>query len=112
MQALKLEGSTKFSIYAGPTQIGSAAPAITGASSGCGGCYVVADVAGIVFGETMITQTQTQVVFRGFNATSVSVLLGTQRFSFAPTGALGQGLTTFAYDPTLTVGGAVLYVCF
>ena len=113
MQALKLEGSTKSSIYAGPTQIGSAAPAVTGASTNCGGCYVVADVAGYVFAEETITQTRTQVEFRGFNATTVSSLLGTARFSIPPSGPFGLGATTFAYDgQPLTVGDAVLYVNF
>ena len=113
MQALTLEGSTNSSIYAGPTQIGSAAPAVTGGSSDCGGCYVVADVAGYVFGEEIITQTATQVAVRGFNGTSVSLLLGTARFSFATSGPVGQGPTTFAYGPTLPIGGgAILWVRF
>jgi len=70
-------------------------PAVTGGNGGgnvnCGGCYVVADVAGIAFGSETLTQTQTNsvVVVSGLNSTftTTSIVFEQGQFTFT-SGAL------------------------
>ena len=94
-------------------------PAITGpAGSGgeCGGCYVVADVAGIVFGSEQLTQTEVQVISiatgrNGTNSTTTSVIAATGQFTFGTaglvTGANG-GFISYGASTVIEVGGATL----
>jgi hypothetical protein len=91
---------------AGPT----AAPTVA-----CGSCFILADVAGVIFGETTATNTITLVssIGVGSNGTNLttSYTAGTAEFSFAPSTILGGGFTGTAFDvgPTITIpGGAVL----
>ena len=83
----------------------------------CGGCYLVADVAGIVwYSEIFLNQAATAVVSvgvgNGTRATSTSIIKNQAQFTFAPSMATAMGsplaLTSAHYDSTLTVAGAVL----
>ena len=76
----------------------------------CGGCYVVADVAGIEFGTATITQLQSATVSVGLNYTSViSSVVGVTEFSIAPTGVIGSG-TLFNYGTAIVFSGVTLCV--
>ena len=100
----------------------TALPAITGpsaaASSACGGCYVVADVAGIYFGD--VTYTQTHTVFtsigitpNGTNVTTVSFIAASAPFTIFQTGLESGGVLSLNTEgPTITVGGVALYVVY
>ena len=100
----------------------SALPDLNGPSSSasaCGGCYVVADVAGLVwYSEIFINTGATAVVNvgvgNGTRETSTSLLQNEAQFTFDPTMATAIGsplaLTSIHYDSTITIGGAVLYV--
>ena len=98
----------------------TALPAITGpaaaASSGCGGCYVVADVAGIYFGNETVTQTHTALTSigitpNGTNVTSTSIIVASALFTVFPTGLEPGGVLSANYGgPTITIGGVALYV--
>ena len=95
---------------------GSVAPAITGsaAPSACGGCYVIAGVAAVVFGEELV-QTATQVVSVGIgkNGTTVTTSYAVPgvEFSFNPSGLLtgSEPGPTFAPGTVITISGATLY---
>lgn len=90
---------------AGPT----AAPSLD-----CGPCYIVADVAGVIFGTETSTNTVTMVtsVGVGNNGTNIttSYTVGSAQFSLAPSSLLGGGFTGTLFDPgpTITLSGAVL----
>jgi len=99
----------------------SALPDLMGPSSStvtCGGCYIVADVAGIVwYSEVFINTGATAVVNvgvgNGTRATSTSLIRNEAQFTFNPSMATAMGsplaLTSVHYDSTVTVAGAVLY---
>jgi hypothetical protein len=99
----------------------SALPDLMGPSSStvtCGGCYIVADVAGIVwYSEIFINTGATAVVNvgvgNGTRATSTSLIRNEAQFTFNPSMATAMGsplaLTSVHYDSTVTVAGAVLY---
>jgi len=99
----------------------SALPDLMGPSSStvtCGGCYIVADVAGIVwYSEVFIKTGATAVVNvgvgNGTRATSTSLIRNEAQFTFNPSMATAMGsplaLTSVHYDSTVTVAGAVLY---
>jgi len=78
----------------------------------CGGCYVVADVAGIEFGTETVTHLQSATVSIGLNQTtviSVQTQVGVTEFSFAPSGILGTVTgTLFNYGTAITVSGVTL----
>ena len=65
----------------------------TGAAPTCGGCYIVADVAGVVFGTETLSATVTQIqsVGVGLNGSRVTTLFteGIGQFSFNTGGLLG-----------------------
>ena len=97
--------------------IGSALPATTAApNSACGGCYVIADVAAIVFGSELL-QTATQFVSVGVgrNGTQITTqfLQSGGEFSFNPSGLItgggGGGVSPFT-GTVVTISGATLYV--
>ena len=110
-------GCANFLSYAGtPTAL----PAITGPSaaapSGCGGCYVVADVAGVYFGSETITQTHTVITSigitpNGTNVTSTSLIIASAPFTIFSTGLEPGGVLSANFgSSTVTVGGVTLYV--
>ena len=88
----------------------------TGAPQACGGCYVVADVAGVVFGtETLsATATVTQSVGVGLNGSRITTLLTENigQFSFNTGGLLGPTQVSGATggsNSTYILSGATLY---
>lgn len=99
----------------------SALPDLNGPSSSastCGGCYIVADVAGLVwYSEIFLNTGATAVVNiglgNGTRATSTSLIRNVAQFTFEPSMATAMGsplaVTSIHYDSTLTLGGAVLY---
>ena len=100
---------------------GSPAPEVIGISSAapsCGGCYVIADVAGIVFGSEILTQTagtvqvSVGVGLNGTRYTTTSFIEHPGEFTFDVGGLItgNFGATVVNYGPTITVGGAVLYI--
>ena len=90
-----------------PIAITNSAPAPTNT---CGGCYVVADVAGIQFGQDTITQLQQGTVSVGFNQTkTITSLVGTTEFTIAPTGVIGTG-ALFNFGTTILYSGVILCV--
>lgn len=82
----------------------------------CGGCYLVADVAGLVwYSEIFIHTAATALVSvgvgNGTSATRTSILQNEGAFTFAPSDTKAAGaLTQLNFAPMATVGGAVLYV--
>ena len=98
----------------------TAAPDLGGISSAaptCGGCYVVADVAGIVFGSDIVTHTAATAivsVVTGLNGsrlyTTTSIIENSAPFTFGPTGLIGSGFaaTIINFGTEVTVGGATL----
>ena len=88
-------------------------PASAGAPS-CGGCYVVADVAGLVwYSEIFIHTAATQVVSvgvgNGTSATRTSIQSDEGAFTYnLASGAAGGALTQLNFQPEATVGGAIL----
>ncbi|KAF6240677.1 hypothetical protein HO173_001349 [Letharia columbiana] len=98
----------------------SAAPDLAGpgnaaASSGCGDCYLVADVAGVVwYQEVFINTAATAVVSvgvgNGTSATRTSVHQNEGQFTVGnPTATDGSvALTQINFQPTANVGGAEL----
>lgn len=96
----------------------TAVPAIAGPSgqpSQCGGCYVVADVAGVVFGSQTFTQVNTAVVSigmgaNGTNVTTTSFTAGAAPFTFDPSGLNPAVLSLNTLGPTITISGVELYV--
>ena len=99
----------------------SALPDLNGPSSSasaCGGCYIVADVAGIVwYSEIFINTGATAVVSvgvgNGTRATSTSLIENVAQFTFSLSMGTAMGppvaLTSAHYGSTVTIGGAVLY---
>ena len=93
-------------------------PAITGpaANDQCGGCYVVADVAGIVFGSQQLTTTEVQVISvgvgrNGTNVTTTSIVEATGQFTFNTAGLVtgaGAGFVSYGPSTIITVNGATL----
>ncbi|MCJ1327199.1 hypothetical protein MMC10_003866 [Thelotrema lepadinum] len=93
---------------------GSVLPQSTApANPTCGGCYVIADVAGVVFGNEVV-QTATNVVSvgTGKNGTQITTSFVQQggEFSFNPSGLItgSPGEVAFATGTVITVGGATL----
>ena len=85
------------------------------APTNCGGCYVVADVAGIEFGSSTLTQTHTALVSVGANLNStvvVTSIVGQTEFSFNTAGVLDPVTgTLFNFGgPTVTISGVTLCV--
>ncbi|MCJ1440625.1 MAG: hypothetical protein MMC23_001111 [Stictis urceolatum] len=84
------------------------------ANGGCGGCYVVADVAGIVFGgvstQTAVRQISVGVSPNGTNVTTVtSIVQETGLFTFDPSGLASQAPVSYhPLNSTVIVGGATL----
>ena len=94
-----------------------AAPASSssGAPVSCGGCYVVANVAGLVwYSEVFINTAATALVSvgaanNGTRATSTSIIQNEGDFTFGPgLPATGAALNQINYDSSLTISGAVL----
>jgi len=92
----------------------TSAPSVT--IAGCGGCYVIADVAQVLFGSEVVTETATQVVSAGTgrNGTTVttSFVQPLAPFSFDTSGLITgtSAAPAFAF-PTgtvVTVNGATL----
>lgn len=90
----------------------TALPAITGPAGGqvpCGGCYVVADVAGIFFASETVTITDIAVISmpQGLNGTNGTITTLSTVIATAPAGQ-------FSYDTagllTGTDGGAIALV--
>lgn len=123
------------------TAIETATPAITAAAESlgmsvadlqggptsshtCGGCYIVADVAGLIwYSEIFINTAATQVVSvgvgNGTRATRTSIIANDAQFTFDPTMATAMAsaplaLTQVLFDSVTTIAGAVLCVlrCF
>ena len=98
----------------------SAAPDLAGpatAAPSCGGCYIVADVAGLVwYQEVFINTAATALVSvgvgNGTSATRTSVIQNEGQFTFNPTDATESpgALTQLNFQPTVNVGGAQLCV--
>ena len=87
-----------------------------GASVSCGGCYVVANVAGLVwYSEVFMNTAATAMVSvgasgnNGTRTTSTSVVQNEGDFTFGP-GAepTGAALNQINYDSSITISGAVL----
>ena len=101
-----------------PTFVQSAAPELAGSgtsSQPCGGCYLVADVAGLVwYSEIFLNTAATELVSvgvgNGTRATRTSVLQNEGAFTFNPaaTAAGSNALTQVAFDPTVSISGAIL----
>lgn len=100
------------------TSVEGAAPAQeepTGDVAACGGCQLVADVAGLVwysqvFINTAATELVSVGVANGTRATRTSVVQDEGEFTFNPAAtANGGALTQVNFEPSITVGGAVLY---
>lgn len=112
-------------ITAGPSFVkgasapsGSALPDLEsgGSGSSCGGCYLIADVAGLVWYNEVFVNMATAMLQVGGNGsaatTRTSILQDEGAFTFSPdqTGPGGAGLLTqVAFEPTVNVAGAVLY---
>ena len=80
----------------------------------CGGCYLVADVAGLVwYSEVFINTAATAFVSvgvgNGTSATRTSVVENEGDFTFSLGATVSGGaLTQLNYQPTVNVGGAIL----
>ncbi|KAL2046888.1 hypothetical protein N7G274_000906 [Stereocaulon virgatum] len=96
-----------------------AAPDLAGpasaASSACGGCYIVAGVAGLVwYSEIFVNTAATAIVSvgmgNGSSATRTSIIQneGELTYNLAPTRGAGGVLAQVNYSPSFTLGGAVL----
>ena len=92
-------------------------PQITGSPqvTGCGGCYVVADVAAVVFGSQYLTQMDTKLVNiqtgrNGSSYTSTSIIIGRGQLSISTQGDFGgsTAAVTINNGPTIDVNGATL----
>ena len=98
--------------------LASQAPDLAQAQStggACGGCYLVADVAGIVFYSeafvhTAATQQVSVGVGNGTRATKTSTIRNEGAFTYDAVAGetIGAALSTFAYGATVTVNGALL----
>lgn len=94
-------------------------PSGEGPTTPCGGCYVVADVAGVVFGNRVINQTVgVEIVSiatgrNGSQSTFTSFVQNITPFTFGPTGLLGTASPvvplTLAFESTvITYSGLTL----
>lgn len=96
----------------------------TAAQNGCGGCTIVADVAGIVwYSEIFINTAATAVVSinngngtSGARVTRTSVVRNEGQFTFNPqAGSAAFGTVpavNIGYSSITTIAGATLYVSF
>ena len=105
------------SITEPPTFVQSAAPDLDGnsASPSCGGCYLVADVAGLVWYSEIFVNSANAVVSvgvgNGTRATRTSVIQNEGAITFNTAGASqSAALTQVAFNPTVSISGAILYV--
>ena len=87
----------------------------SGAPVSCGGCYVVADVAGLVwYSEVFVNTAATAMVSvgagsNGTQATRTSIVQNEGDFTFGPGLApTGAALNQINYESSLTISGAVL----
>ena len=86
----------------------------TATTPSCGGCYLVADVAGLVwYSEVFINTAATAYVSvgvgNGTSATRTSIVENEGEFTFNPAATVsGNALTQLNYQPTVNVGGAIL----
>ena len=86
----------------------------TATTSSCGGCYLIADVAGLVwYSEVFLNPAATALVSvgvgNGTRVTRTSVIQNEGEFTFNPSATVSGGaLTQLNYQPTVNVGGAVL----
>ena len=93
---------------------GSALPDLASAGSDCNGCYLIADVAGLVWYSEVFVNMATAMLSVGGNGsaatTRTSIVQDEGAFTFSPdqTGPAGV-LTQVAFEPTVNVAGAVLY---
>ena len=84
------------------------------AAGNCNGCYLVADVAAIVFGSEFITQTDTVSVGiqtgKNGSYTSTQVIVGNGQLSISTQGGFGGALQPYTLNNNtiVTVGGAAL----
>ena len=102
-----------------PTSVSGAAPAQeapTGDAAECGGCQLVADVAGLVwYSQIFINTAATEMVnvgiANGTRATRTSVVQNEGEFTYNPGAEAsgGNALTQVNFEPSITVSGAVLY---
>ncbi len=95
--------------------LASGAGSSGGATVSCGGCYVVADVAGLVwYSEVFINTAATAMVSvgaasNGTRATRTSIIQDEGDFTFGPgTEPTGAALNQINYDSQITISGAVL----
>ncbi|KAL6717386.1 hypothetical protein ACLMJK_005301 [Lecanora helva] len=97
--------------------LASAAPDLAGpttAAPSCGGCYIVADVAGLVwYSQVFINTAATALVSvgvgNGTRATRTSIMQNEGAFTFNPQNTAPAGaLTQLNFAPTANVGGAQL----
>ncbi|MCJ1356011.1 MAG: hypothetical protein MMC33_006005 [Icmadophila ericetorum] len=95
----------------------SASTALPPAVGGCSACYIVADVAGIVFALETVNQTvataflTTIVGKNGTNITSISIVENTEPFSFSPGGVItgtGGATTQLITGSTVILSGVTL----
>ena len=113
MQLAPVTASAQF-LQSGPAP--DLAVPTTATTPACGGCYLIADVAGLVwYSEVFLNTAATAFVSVGVgNGTSVtrtSVIQDEGEFTFNPSETVSGGaLTQLNYQPTVNVGGAILYV--
>jgi len=100
----------------------NAPTAAPSSSRSCGGCYVVADVAALVwYSEAFINTAATQYVGvqvgNGTRSTRTSVVQNEAPFTYDPQRISSAGmqdlvLTPVDYAPAAVIAGAILYVAF
>ena len=94
--------------------LAASASSSAGAAVSCGGCYVVADVAGLVwYSEIFVNTAATAQVLvgtaNGTRATRTSIVQNEGQFTFGPDGqATGAALNQINFDSTIEIAGAVL----
>ncbi|CAF9922364.1 MAG: hypothetical protein HETSPECPRED_005050 [Heterodermia speciosa] len=91
---------------------------ITTTSGGCGACYIIADVAALIwYSEVFINTAATAVVSiltgNGTQATRTSIIQNEAPFTFDPNRmssafSTDLSLTAVRYDSTVNIGGAIL----
>ena len=103
-------------VTGGSAPSGSALPDLASAGGDCNGCYLIADVAGLVWYSEVFVNMATAMLQVGGNGsaatTRTSIVQDEGAFTFSPdeTGPGGAGvLTQVAFEPTVNVAGAVLY---
>lgn len=97
--------------YRSPVGQPSALPDVTApAGQVCAGCYVVAEVAGIVFGG-VTTATQTAVVSLGSNGSVVrtSLMDGEGLITYTNSQPAGAPVSYNSFGSVITLSGATLY---